>query len=126
MPTVHLSLPSQVYEELQEIAKEMGVSVTGLIKMFIREGLERMRAERLERMRSREDQATEVLMQVLARLDQFQRMVEERLTVIEGDLYRLRATVNTLKKRVNKLEDMVEERLYPVEVDTGSLYEAST
>jgi len=115
VPTVHLSLPEQVYQELKEAAAEMGVQVTDLIKFFIREGLEKIRKERLERKRKVQQEATELLLQLMMQLEELKNTVEERLASIEGDLYRLQATVQSLKKRVSKLEDLVEEMRIPVE-----------
>ena len=40
MPTVHLSLPEALYERLRETAEEMGIQVTDLIKLYIKQGLE--------------------------------------------------------------------------------------
>ena len=40
MPTVHLSLPEALYERLRETADEMGIQVTDLIKLYIKQGLE--------------------------------------------------------------------------------------
>ncbi len=41
MPTVHISLPSKTYEELKQKAGDLGIQVTDLIKIYIRNGLER-------------------------------------------------------------------------------------
>ncbi|MCE4620163.1 MAG: hypothetical protein F7C33_03970 [Desulfurococcales archaeon] len=40
MPTVHISLPSKVYEDLKKKAAELGIQVTDLIKLYIRQGLQ--------------------------------------------------------------------------------------
>ena len=115
MPTVHLSLPDDIYQELKKAANEIGVSMTNLIKFFISEGLERIRKERLEKKRRTQQEATELLLQLMMQLEELKNTVEERLASIEGDLYRLQATVQSLKKRVSKLEDLVEEMRIPVE-----------
>lgn len=41
MPTVHLSLPSKTYEELRRKAGELGIQVTDIIKIYIKNGLEK-------------------------------------------------------------------------------------
>ncbi len=118
--TIHVTVPNDVYEELQELAEELGLSVSGLVKMFIKEGLARHREKR-RRLRAEaeeeSDKAVEVMVEVLSRLESLQRMVEERLTAIEGDLYRLRVQLNNLRRRVSRLEDVVEDKLMPVEVE---------
>ncbi|MCI4456236.1 MAG: hypothetical protein JHC23_05915 [Sulfolobus sp.] len=40
MPTVHLSLPESLYEQLKEIAESMGIQVTDLIKIYIKQGVQ--------------------------------------------------------------------------------------
>jgi len=40
LPTVHISLPSKVYEDLKKKAAELGIQVTDLIKLYIRQGLQ--------------------------------------------------------------------------------------
>ncbi len=115
MPTVHLSLPEQVYRELKEYASEMGVQTTDLIKMFIREGLEKLRREREERMRRSMQRNTELLLEILRRIEELEKRFGERLDAIEGDIHMLKATVRNMKKRLSRLEDVVEEQLIPVE-----------
>ncbi len=115
MPTVHLSLPEAVYSELKELAAELGIQVTDLIKVMIREGIEKRRAELLERRRRQQQEATETLIQVLQKIEKLQQQLEEYQTFVEGELYRINQSLKSLKHRVTKLEDMVEERLIPVE-----------
>jgi len=115
VPTVHLSLPEGVYSELKELAKELGIQVTDLIKVMIREGIERRRKELVEARRRREEEATETLLQVLQRLEELQQQLEEYRAYVEGELYRISHSINGLKRRVARLEDTVEERLIPVE-----------
>jgi len=40
MPTIHLSLPEQLYSELKRKSEEMGIQMTDLVKVMIRNGLE--------------------------------------------------------------------------------------
>lgn len=113
MGTVHLTLRESIHEKLREYAAEMGVSVTDLIKMFIQEGLKRLEKERAERLRRKNAEATEMLVRLVAKIESLEKIVEEKFTIIEGDLYRLRTTVNSLRKRVEELEDLVEEKVFP-------------
>ena len=118
MPTVHLSLPEALYQELKEIAEETGMSMTNVIRMLIKEGLERRRMEappRRSRRESSDEKAAEMLVQVMQHLEQLQRQLEEYQAYVEGELYRINQSLKGLKRRVSKLEDTVEERLIPVE-----------
>lgn len=40
MPTIHLSLPEQLYSELKKRSEEMGIQMTDLVKVMIRNALE--------------------------------------------------------------------------------------
>lgn len=40
MPTIHLSLPEWLYDELKQKAEELGVQITDLVKFYIKKGLE--------------------------------------------------------------------------------------
>ncbi len=119
MPTVHLSLPEALHRELKQYANEMGMSITDLIRMMIREGLQRLREERAaaQRQARREPETTEALLQVLQKLEELERRMEEYQAFVEGELYRINSSLHSLKKRVSKLEDTVEEQLIPVEAE---------
>ncbi|MET1128556.1 MAG: hypothetical protein ABWW70_04495 [Thermoproteota archaeon] len=118
MPTVHLSLPESIYNELKQYAQETGTSITDLIKFMIVEGLEKIRKERMERARRmKEEQLTEKLIQILSELEDLKRRLDEQQAFVEGELYRINHSVQSLRRRVSKLEDMVEERMYPVETE---------
>ena len=112
--TVHLTLRESVHERLREYAAEMGVPVTDLIKIFILEGLKRLEAERAERIKkARGQEAAQAFAQVLARLEQLEELLNEKLTIIEGDMYRLEKKLTSLRRRVERLEEIVEEKLVP-------------
>ena len=115
MPTLHLSLPESIYNELKEYASEMGVSITDLVRMMVREGLEKLRRERAERVRRREEQLTQMMIQIMESIEQLRKELQEFRTYTEGELYRLNSVVSKLKKRVDRIEDEVEARLIHVE-----------
>lgn len=86
MPTIHLSVPEAIYKDLREIAGEYGLQITDLVKVFIKEGIER-RAEK-KRKRSYD---------------------EERVEILEGEIFRLRNTVEELYRKLEELTDKIEE-----------------
>lgn len=114
VPTVHLSLPETLYNDLREVAAELGIQITDLIKIMIREGIEARRAVIQERRRKQEE-ATEALIQILEKIEKLQQQLEEYQAYVEGELYRMSQKVGSLSKRLTKLEDIVEERIIPVE-----------
>jgi len=85
LPTVHLSLPEKIYTELKREAEEYGMQVTDIIKMFIREGLERRRKERNVP------------------------SVDDRIEILEIQVGQLRDMFEELYKRMEDLREAIEE-----------------
>ncbi|RLG76414.1 MAG: hypothetical protein DRO23_01050 [Thermoprotei archaeon] len=90
MPTIHLSVPEAIYRDLREVAGEYGVQITDLVKIFIKEGLER----RFEGKRRASGQ-------------------EERVEILEGEIYRLKGAIEELFRKIEELTDKVEELKTP-------------
>ncbi len=100
MPTVHLSLPEQVYRRLKERAAELGIQVTDLIKIYITQGLnggitgprggasDRVLAERVERL---------------------EKELRIKTMMLEGRYKELEEYIRYVLERVEMLEDLVEE-----------------
>ena len=94
MPTVHLSLPEAVHRELKEVAESMGIQLTDLIKVLIRDGLERLRRGEF----SLTPQGASAQRGTVA---------AEELLYIEGKLHMLSETVDTLIRRLERLENLI-------------------
>ena len=92
MPTIHLSVPEAMYRELREVANEFGLQITDMVKIFIKEGLER----RLEKKKKLS-------------------LSEERIAVLEGEIFRLKDTVDELFRKIEELSDKIEEMKTPIE-----------
>ena len=92
MPTIHLSVPEAMYRELREVANEFGLQITDMVKIFIKEGLER----RLEKKKKLS-------------------LSEERIEVLEGEIFRLKDTVDELFRKIEELADKIEEMKTPIE-----------
>ncbi|HDJ94830.1 MAG TPA: hypothetical protein ENG46_00645 [Acidilobales archaeon] len=90
MPTIHLSVPEAMYRDLREIASEYGVQITDLVKIFIKEGLER-------KFEGKRKAASE----------------EERIEILEGEIYRLKGAVEELFRKLEELADKIEELKTP-------------
>jgi len=90
IPTVHISLPEKVYEELKSLAGSMGIQITDLIKMFIKQGLYgniNADAPALQKLKTYEDE----------------------LTYVKGKLYLLESLLNETVSRLEDLEKRLEE-----------------
>ncbi len=92
MPTIHLSVPEAMYRELREVANEFGLQITDMVKIFIKEGLER----RLEKKKKLS-------------------LSEERIEILEGEIFRLKDTVDELFRKIEELSDKLEEMKTPIE-----------
>lgn len=95
IPTVHISLPESVYSELRKLASSMGVQITDVIKMFIRDGLHR------EKIRENGG----VPESIKKRLDEY----EARMTFLEGKIHVAETLLTTLLKEIEDLKARVEE-----------------
>ncbi|MEB3806688.1 MAG: hypothetical protein GSR73_04145 [Desulfurococcales archaeon] len=101
MPTVHISLPSKVYEELKKKAGELGIQVTDLIKLYIRNGLEGgMTSKKLEA-----DIAS--LETRVKMLEETVKQLRKALLRIEGRNKEALEYYNYLNERIDLLEEMI-------------------
>lgn len=98
MPTVHLSLPEAVHRELKEVAEGMGIQLTDLIKVLIRDGLERLRRG-------------EFSLSPQGASARGGAITTEELLYIEGKLHMLSETVDALMRRVERLENLIASAL---------------
>ncbi|EWG06927.1 MAG: hypothetical protein ASUL_07054 [Candidatus Aramenus sulfurataquae] len=97
MPTIHLSLPEQLYEELRSKAEEMGVQITDLVKFFIKQGIE-------GKLEKQDDK----------RIEQY----EENVAFLEAKVAQLDAMVSELMKKLKSLEEEEEEE--EIEISGGN------
>ncbi|MEM3230875.1 MAG: hypothetical protein QXM63_06195, partial [Metallosphaera sp.] len=84
MPTIHLSLPEWMYEELKRKAEDMGIQVTDLVKFYIKNGMEggnqeNSRNEKTEKL----EESVAYLEARVAQLDLLVMELVRRLKVIE-------------------------------------------
>lgn len=97
IPTVHISLPEGVYEELKRVAASMGIQVTDLIKMYIRLGLQ-------DSLTLRHGQPYSDDIKELA----------NRLVYIEGKLALLDESLRETMKKLIEVEERVKELESPI------------
>jgi len=81
-----------MYRELREVANEFGLQITDMVKIFIKEGIEK----RLEKKKKLS-------------------LSEERIEVLEGEIFRLKDTVDELFRKIEELSDKLEEMKTPIE-----------
>lgn len=89
MPTIHLSLPESIYEELKRKAEDLGVQVTDLVKFYIRQGLQEKEAkEKNEKNDNKYEKIEESVAYLEAKVAQLDALVEqlvEKLLEKEGE-----------------------------------------
>ncbi|BCU69543.1 hypothetical protein [Stygiolobus caldivivus] len=90
VPTIHLSLPESLYEELKKRADDMGVQITDLVKFYIRMGVKGSFDEDKD---DRDD-------------DKYSKM-EENMIYLEARIAQLETLVSELMRKVsdNEAED---------------------
>lgn len=93
MPTIHLSLPEKMYEELRKKAEEYGMQITDLVKMFIKKGLEGESEEKLEE--------TERLNERVSNLEENFGRIEEDVEYLNIKVARIESYLYEILKRLN-------------------------
>ncbi|AEM39081.1 hypothetical protein Pyrfu_1221 [Pyrolobus fumarii 1A] len=140
MPTIHVYLPDHIHSELKRLAAKRGMRVSELVRLFILEGLEAMKAEegveaeparrvaegedgerveaRVARRQGRVDEAVlEKLMEIQVMLEKMRQSFEDRLVDLESQLFEMQEEVRKLKAKVHRLEDAYEDIVNPVHVE---------
>ncbi|EZQ10817.1 hypothetical protein CM19_03000 [Candidatus Acidianus copahuensis] len=87
MPTIHLSIPEWMYDELKRKAEDMGIQVTDLVKFYIKEGIE-------GETKSQQKDSTQV---------------EESITFLEAKVAQLDALLGEVMKRLKEEDEEDEE-----------------
>ena len=130
MPTIHIYLPDNVYEELKKLAAERGMKITDVARLLIYDGLRRLNngAEVVQEQPQRREAAAagqvndavlEKLMQLQAQMEKLKEMFEERMIELEEQIFTLQDELRKVKAKVNRLEDAYEDLVNPVEVETN-------
>ncbi len=94
MPTIHLSLPEWIYEELKRKADEMGVQITDLVKFYIKMGLEGSLNSRSKKGEDDDDKYSKL---------------EESVIYLEARMSQLEAIISELMRKIEEEEDEEEE-----------------
>lgn len=106
MPTIHLSVPERMYRELKREAEKLGIQITDLVKMFIKQSLDQIRRNEL---REEEQYNTTKLDQILKLIEQLRNDMEARFAYLEGRIYQLNEVVKHVTRRIEELESGVSE-----------------
>ncbi|ACP34382.1 conserved hypothetical protein [Sulfolobus islandicus Y.G.57.14] len=89
MPTIHLSLPEWMYDELKQKADELGIQMTDLVKLFIKKGLEgdfeRNEENEEKKENAKYDESIAFLEAKVAQLDSLLVEVLKKLQILEEE-----------------------------------------
>jgi len=99
MPTVHLSLPDSVYRKLRERAGELGIQVTDLIKIYIKNGLDGVQVGK------RESDSVGVLAR---KVEALEKELKTKTILLEGRYREIMEILNYVMERIEQLEDILE------------------
>lgn len=94
IPTVHLSVPENLYRELKGRAEELGIQITDLIKVYIMLGLKNELGINSSNIRSTNEDLSDL---------------SSRLVYIEGRLNQVMKVLENVIIKLTELEDRVEE-----------------
>jgi len=119
LPTIHLSVPESMYRELKREAEKMGVQVTDIVKMFIKQGLNAIRREE-ERRKAVEYASNNQLAEIMKAIEGLRKDIEARLTYLEGRLFQLNSIVEYVVSKVEEFEEARGEEVEP-EVDATEI-----
>jgi len=105
MPTVHLSLPDKLYDELKEAAEIYGIQVTDLIKILIKNGVKMAKSGSI----SSGAAETEKFDELNERLSKIEKAIEDMKKHYErqGRIYA--SMIKALEERTVNLELSLEE-----------------
>ncbi|MEM2376273.1 MAG: hypothetical protein QXZ10_01510 [Sulfolobales archaeon] len=92
IPTVHLSVPDQLYRELRSKAEELGIQVTDLIKVYVMIGLKKDLGGGIG-----EGQ------------NNLREEFNSRIIYIEGRLSQISKLIENLINKISDLESRIEE-----------------
>ncbi|MEM0363056.1 MAG: hypothetical protein QXH75_04560 [Sulfolobaceae archaeon] len=103
MPTIHLSLPEWMYDELKQKADELGIQMTDLVKIFIKKGLEEDSEEEKDEEENKRDAK-----------------YEESIAFLEAKVAQLDSLLLEVLKKLQMLEEEKESEDEEVELVNNS------
>lgn len=101
MPTVHVSLPDPIYRELRRRAAELGIQITDLVRIYIKEVLEGACS------RSASDEAFSGLAE---KIDTLEKQLKAEIIRLRGKQRELEELFQYVLERMEMIEDMIEAR----------------
>ena len=110
MPTIHLSVPEKVYDELRRKAEGMGISITSLVKIAIKECIINNGMPRREAVGSDNEEAVEALAK---KVDSLERMVKLQVMRLKGKQKELEDFLQYVLERLEMIEDMLSSQRRP-------------
>lgn len=101
MPTVHVSLPDPIYRELKRRAAELGIQITDLVRIYIKEVLEGACS------RSASDEAVSGLVE---KIDALEKQLKAEIIRLRGKQRELEELFQYVLERMELIEDMIEAK----------------
>ena len=110
MPTIHLSVPEKVYEELRRRAEEMGIQITDLVRIAIKECIVNNGMPRRAASRAASEEAVEALAK---KVDALERSVKLQVMRLKGKQKELEDFLQYVLERLEMIEDMLGSQRRP-------------
>ncbi len=113
MPTIHLSVPDRIYQELKEAAEVYGIQVTDLIKVFIRNNVRLAKQGILSTSAFDEEKIQEIE----EKIDKLIHSLETNKSESESQIRVLATMIRALEDKISSLELELEELKDKVEME---------
>jgi hypothetical protein len=85
VPTIHLSLPEWMYDELKRKAEELGIQMTDLAKMYIKDGVEGNTKQESNEDKGKYEESIAFLEAKVAQLDAIVYELLKKMQMMEED-----------------------------------------
>lgn len=112
MPTVHISIPDKLYQELREVSQNYDIQITDLIKILIKNYLPLIRQGYLS---LPDASLNENYQKIQTRVESLEKRINELDTLTRSFI---RASSLMLQKLEEKI-DHLEEELYDLKIERG-------
>lgn len=98
MPTVHVSLPDSIYRELKRRAAELGIQVTDLVRIYVKEVLEGACSKAA---------SEEAVSGVAEKVDVLEKQLKAEIIKLRGKQRELEELFQYVLERMEMIEDMI-------------------
>ncbi|MFP3268010.1 MAG: hypothetical protein RXO29_00210 [Desulfurococcales archaeon] len=112
MPTVHLSIPDRLYDELREVAEAYGIQVTDLIKILVKNGVRLAKNGSLSSGSidvEKIDELTQKMVKLETAVEEIKKQVERQSKINASMIKALEEKTSNLEFAIEEIEEKVDK-----------------